>query len=114
MCACCLELACIGCSLASLHHVKLHANRRSAQSRCEDTEAVDTQVGKYNPAQRAATVLYRGTQFFVVSFAASMLGHSLTKFLVGLSCAPLPALTCSTACLLRSLVPLLASSLLLS
>ena len=40
------------------------------------------QVGKYNPVQRAATVLYRGTQFFAVSFAASMVGHSLTKYLV--------------------------------
>ena len=40
------------------------------------------QVGKYNPIQRAATVLYRGTQFFAVSFAASMVGHSLTKYLV--------------------------------
>lgn len=40
------------------------------------------QVGKYSPVQRAATVLYRGTQFFAVSFAASMVGHSLTKYMV--------------------------------
>ncbi|KAL3155755.1 hypothetical protein ABBQ32_012772 [Trebouxia sp. C0010 RCD-2024] len=40
------------------------------------------QVGKYSPVQRAATVLYRGAQFFAVSFAASLVGHSLTKYLV--------------------------------
>ena len=44
------------------------------------------QVGKYSPVQRAATVLYRGTQFFAVSFAASMVGHSLTKYLVSHTC----------------------------
>lgn len=43
------------------------------------------QVGKYSPVQRAATVLYRGTQFFAVSFAASMVGHSLTKYMVRLA-----------------------------
>ena len=44
------------------------------------------QVGKYSPVQRAATILYRGTQFFAVSFAASMVGHSLTKYLVSHTC----------------------------
>lgn len=44
--------------------------------------ACAVQVGKYSPIQRAATVLYRGTQFFAVSFAASMVGHSLTKYMV--------------------------------
>ena len=43
------------------------------------------QVGKYKPAQRAATVAYRGAQFFGVSFVASMVGHSLTKYMVSLS-----------------------------
>jgi len=40
------------------------------------------QVGKYKPAQRAATVAYRGARFFGV---ASMFGHSLTKYMVGIS-----------------------------
>ena len=40
------------------------------------------QVGQYKPAQRLATVAYRGAQFFGVSFAASMFGHSLTKYVV--------------------------------
>lgn len=48
---------------------------------CTDA-ACAVQVGKYSPVQRAATVLYRGAQFFAVSFAASMVGHSLTKYLV--------------------------------
>ncbi len=43
------------------------------------------QVGKYKPAQRAAVVAYRGAQFFGVSFVASMVGHSLTKYMVSLS-----------------------------
>ena len=40
------------------------------------------QVGDYKGTQRAATVAYRGAQFFAVSFVASMFGHSLTKYLV--------------------------------
>ena len=43
------------------------------------------QVGKYKPAQRAAVVAYRGAQFFGVSFVASMVGHSLTKYMVSIS-----------------------------
>jgi len=43
------------------------------------------QVSKYKPAQRAAVVAYRGAHFFGVSFVASMLGHSLTKYTVSFS-----------------------------
>ncbi len=43
------------------------------------------QVGKFKPAQRAAVVAYRGAQFFGVSFVASMVGHSLTKYMVSFS-----------------------------
>lgn len=40
------------------------------------------QVGEYSVQQRAATVLYRGAQFFSVGFISSVLGHSLTMSLV--------------------------------
>ncbi|KAL0045220.1 hypothetical protein WJX82_001088 [Trebouxia sp. C0006] len=48
------------------------------------TVCVSIQVGKYKPAQRAATVAYRGAHFFGV---ASMFGHSLTKYMVDESCS---------------------------
>ena len=48
------------------------------------------QTGNFKATQRAATVLYRGAQFFAVSFVASMAGHSLTKYLVSTG-IPFPA-----------------------
>ena len=39
------------------------------------------QVDKRKPAQRAAIVAYRGAQFFGVSFVASMIGYSLSKYM---------------------------------
>lgn len=49
---------------------------------CAAIAGIVVQLGNYKPAQRLATVAYRGAQFFGVSFAASMVGHSLTKYLV--------------------------------
>ena len=63
------------------------------------------QVGKYKPAQRAAVVAYRGAQFFGVSFLASALGHSLTKYMVGLS----SVLSQGTMVLYRALGTLIAA-----
>eukprot|EP00884_Botryococcus_braunii_P015964 jgi/Botrbrau1/3050/Bobra.0070s0045.1 len=40
------------------------------------------QVGSYTVGQRAATVAYRGIQFFFVGFLSSVIGHSLTTYLV--------------------------------
>ncbi|KAK9824347.1 hypothetical protein WJX72_009595 [[Myrmecia] bisecta] len=40
------------------------------------------QVGPFSPVQRLATIGYRGLQFFCVGFGSSILGHSLTKFMV--------------------------------
>ena len=74
-----------------------------------EREDCDVQVGKYKPAQRAATVLYRGAQFFAVSFAASMVGHSLTKYLV----SPFTTRHCLLAtqqCLMIALQSLLTTS----
>ena len=43
------------------------------------------QVSKYKAVQRAAFIAYRGAQVFGVSFVASMVGHSLTKYMVSFS-----------------------------
>lgn len=40
------------------------------------------QAGNFTLAERAATVLYRGLQFFAVGFTTSAIGHSFTKWAV--------------------------------
>lgn len=40
------------------------------------------QSGNFSLGQRGITILYRGSQFFMVGFATSMVGHSLTKWAV--------------------------------
>ena len=43
------------------------------------------QVGNYTVAQRVMTYLYRGLQFLAIGFSASVIGHGLTKYMVGLA-----------------------------
>jgi hypothetical protein len=43
---------------------------------------VDLQIGKFQLGQRLATMALRGSQFFLVGFGSSALGHSLTIQLV--------------------------------
>ncbi len=40
------------------------------------------QRGNFPAAQRLVTFLYRGLQFSIIGFFASVVGHSATKFLV--------------------------------
>ena len=40
------------------------------------------QIGNFHMAQRAATFVVRGSQFFMVGFLSSALGHGLTVKLV--------------------------------
>jgi Protein RETICULATA-related len=46
------------------------------------------QVGNFTPAQRLGAYFYRGLQFFVIGFGSSVVGHSLTKYLVILVSSP--------------------------
>ncbi|DBA68740.1 TPA: hypothetical protein ACH3X2_013437 [Trebouxia sp. C0005] len=69
------------------------------------------QVGKYKPAQRAAVVAYRGAQFFGVSFLASALGHSLTKYMVDRSRAQSPHVKAEGEEADKELAPVLDNSI---
>ena len=50
------------------------------------------QRGEFPAAQRLVTFLYRGIQFSIIGFFASVVGHSATKFLVPYPNAPSPPL----------------------
>ena len=73
--------ACTAESKALLSAISKHINAGDAS----DCDFVLMQVSKYKAAQRAAIMAYNGAQFFGVSFVASMVGNSLTKYIASFS-----------------------------
>ena len=47
----------------------------------------NAQIGNFHMGQRVATFVVRGSQFFLVGFFSSLLGHGLTVNLVRTCCS---------------------------